>query len=604
MLRKFSIGQRVVFIVALMAIFIVGVTLAFFQNSMELEDLAVSQVQEKMFEGHKGRLKLAVDSMATTLGEAVSGMSSQAEKDAFIRKELRPIIFEKDKSGYYFAFRGTVTVAHPNTSLLGKDLKDLKDKNNIRMIAELDKVARSGGGFVEYIWPKGDAGEQPKLSYARMIPGTDISLGTGVYIDNIQAEAEKISAFFHDIIDSHLMIIVGIVTALLVLGIIPACWLITRSITTPIKTATGAAGMIAEGNLDVKLEAEGRDEAAQLERALNTMVFTLKQNIKEITDKTDEAEDKALAAEKAMREAEEAKGLAERAKSDGMLHAAGRLEGIIAALIEAAQDIEVQSSEIRSGTEIQRERVHSTATAMEEMNATVLEVARNSSHAAEVGKMAKESANEGAEVVSETVEAMDKTQRQAEQLRENMIQLGEQANAIGNIMGVITDIADQTNLLALNAAIEAARAGEAGRGFAVVADEVRKLAEKTMVATKEVGDSINAIQSVASENISSMQLAVEGLTRSTELTDRSGEVLKRIVEASEESASQIQSIATAAEQQSSASEEINMAIDEINRIAAETAQSVEQSTASLERLSDQARHLEELIQALKDEAQS
>ncbi|WP_187170344.1 methyl-accepting chemotaxis protein [Salidesulfovibrio onnuriiensis] len=602
MLRRFTIGQRIIFIVILMTVFIAGVTLAFLQNSMTLEKTAVSEVQGKMLDGHKARLKLAVDSMAISLGKALEGFE-RAEQDAILRKAITPIIFEEDKSGYYFVFRGTITVAHPKASLIDKDLKDLKDANGIKMIAELDKAAKAGGGFVEYIWPKGDSGDQPKLSYAQMIPGTDVSIGTGVYIDNVQAEAAKVSSSFHKLIVQNLVLIVGSLAALFVLGLVPACWLIIRSITTPIKTATDAAGRIAKGDLEVELDAQGSDEAAHLENALNSMAQTLKQNIKEITAKTAEAEEKALAAEHAMHEAEEAKALAETAKCDGMMHAAQRLEGIIAELLEAAQDIESQSAEIRHGTEIQRERVHSTATAMEEMNATVLEVARNSSHAAEVGQLAKESASEGAQVVSETVAAMDKTQRQAEQLRENMVQLGEQANAIGNIMGVITDIADQTNLLALNAAIEAARAGEAGRGFAVVADEVRKLAEKTMVATKEVGDSITAIQSVASDNIASMQQAVGGLEHSTELTNKSGEVLQRIVEASEQSADQIQSIATAAEQQSSASEEINIAIDEINRIASDTAQSVEQSTASLERLAEQARLLEEVIEALKEEGQ-
>jgi methyl-accepting chemotaxis protein len=238
---------------------------------------------------------------------------------------------------------------------------------------------------------------------------------------------------------------------------------------------------------------------------------------------------------------------------------------------------------------------------MEEMNATVLEVARNSGEAASVGNEAKDRAVSGRAVVASSIEAMETTRKQAEELRLNMNVLGEKAEAIGAIMTVIEDIADQTNLLALNAAIEAARAGEAGRGFAVVADEVRKLAEKTMGATKEVGDSIRAIQSAAAENIDSMGKAVADLAQAVELSNQSGVVLDEIVQRVERSAEQIQSIATAAEEQSATSEEINRAIDEINRITGDTARGVSESAAALSELAGQMSELAALIQELKQD---
>ena len=146
-----------------------------------------------------------------------------------------------------------------------------------------------------------------------------------------------------------------------------------------------------------------------------------------------------------------------------------------------------------------------TATAMNQMNVSVLEVARNASDAADVTTNAREQAEEGSRNLNALIKMIGEVHQHALGLKDSMQDLGNQAQGIGNILNVISDIADQTNLLALNAAIEAARAGEAGRGFAVVADEVRKLAEKTMDATREVGSAVSSIQSVTDLNIQANQ---------------------------------------------------------------------------------------------------
>ena len=180
-----------------------------------------------------------------------------------------------------------------------------------------------------------------------------------------------------------------------------------------------------------------------------------------------------------------------------------------------------------------------------------------------------------------------------------MQELGKQAESIGGVMNVISDIADQTNLLALNAAIEAARAGEAGRGFAVVADEVRKLAEKTMTATQEVGASITAIQHSARANINEVSTAVENITDATSLANSSGEALTEIVNLAAANSAVVASIATAAEEQSATSEEINRAIDEINRIVAETTDGMVQSSSAVQDLSRMAQELRRVMDGLK-----
>lgn len=196
----------------------------------------------------------------------------------------------------------------------------------------------------------------------------------------------------------------------------------------------------------------------------------------------------------------------------------------------SAKALAGRAEDIRSRTGHQRDRIQETATAMEEMNATVLEVAKNAGQAASEAELSRKKAQEGQDVVDGSVTAMGAIREQARTLSANMTELGRMAEDIGRIMTVILDIADQTNLLALNAAIEAARAGDAGRGFAVVADEVRKLAEKTMGATKEVGDSIKAIQGVARENVAGMERAVSAISDATGLSGRSGEMLREIVD--------------------------------------------------------------------------
>jgi methyl-accepting chemotaxis protein len=180
-----------------------------------------------------------------------------------------------------------------------------------------------------------------------------------------------------------------------------------------------------------------------------------------------------------------------------------------------------------------------------------------------------------------------------------MQELGNQAQSIGGVMSVISDIADQTNLLALNAAIEAARAGEAGRGFAVVADEVRKLAEKTMSATQEVGANISAIQNSAHTNIREVGEAAKAITEATELANTSGQALAEIVDLASANSAVVASIATAAEEQSATSEKINQALEEINKITGEAADGMHQSSRALHELSQTAQELHRAIEELK-----
>ncbi|MDR1242124.1 MAG: methyl-accepting chemotaxis protein [Deltaproteobacteria bacterium] len=264
----------------------------------------------------------------------------------------------------------------------------------------------------------------------------------------------------------------------------------------------------------------------------------------------------------------------------------------------ASEELAAQVEQISRGAETQRVRIESTASAMTEMNATVLEVARNAGTASEQTEKTRVKATEGAGLVNRVVQAINTVNSVALNLQNNMHGLGTQAESIGGVMNVISDIADQTNLLALNAAIEAARAGEAGRGFAVVADEVRKLAEKTMSATKEVGDSIRAIQQSAHINIEEMNNAAKSISEATELANHSGSALTEIVDMASHNSSVVTSIATAAEEQSATSEEIHRALEEISTVVSDTSEGLVQSSSAVQDLSRTADELRQVMAGL------
>jgi len=403
--------------------------------------------------------------------------------------------------------------------------------------------------------------------------------------------------------DKGLMVSIGLLAAAALATILIA-FVIIRGVMRQLGEDPGylyeVASKIAGGDLDVRF----KDSKVQggVYEVLRGMVGTLKQKIGEAEEKSAQAAREAEQARVATAEAQEAKALAERAKAEGMLQAAGHLEGVVEIVSSASEELSAQVEQSSHGAEEQAQRIGETATAMEEMNATVMEVARNASQAAETTEKARDRAESGAKVVSRVVEGIGQVQNQALGMKEDMSHLGKQAEGIGQIMNVISDIADQTNLLALNAAIEAARAGEAGRGFAVVADEVRKLAEKTMTATKEVGDAIHGIQQGTQKNIGNVETTVKTINEATTLAGESGEALAEIVHLVDLATDQVRSIATASEQQSAASEEINRSIEDVSRISSETSDAMRQSAMAVSELANQSAVLRNLIMEMKNES--
>jgi methyl-accepting chemotaxis protein len=265
----------------------------------------------------------------------------------------------------------------------------------------------------------------------------------------------------------------------------------------------------------------------------------------------------------------------------------------------AATQIAASAEEMAAGLKKQEEQSVQVSAALQETSSSVIEVARKSADTAETSKRSGVEASEGGKVGAETVEQMHAISVQVEGSAKAIEALGKKSDEIGQIIGVINDIADQTNLLALNAAIEAARAGEHGRGFAVVADEVRKLAERTTKATEEVAKSIPEVQHETNAAVSNIKAGTERVTKGVPLANNAGEVLEKIVTGSKNVQSMIQSIAAAAEGQSAATEQISRSLEQINAVTRESNQAAGQSAQAAATLSEQAESLKRMVERFK-----
>ncbi|NVN93401.1 MAG: methyl-accepting chemotaxis protein [Desulfuromonadales bacterium] len=351
-------------------------------------------------------------------------------------------------------------------------------------------------------------------------------------------------------------IVIYALSLLLFASVLTIFYRIICSITGQLRQAVSVANTIASGDLTTKVHVTSRDETGQLLEAMRIMAENLRSIINQVS-------------------------------------------GSSSQVATASNQLITSAEQIATGAEEVAAQAGTVATAGEEMSATSADIAQNCQLAAEGAQLASNAARNGAVVVEKTVAVMGEIATRVQESARTVEGLGVRSDQIGAIVGTIEDIADQTNLLALNAAIEAARAGEQGRGFAVVADEVRALAERTTRATREIGEMIKAIQAETRSAVSAMEQGVLQVENGTVESARSGEALREILEQVNAVAMQVSQIATAAEQQTATTSEIAGNMQQITEVVMQTSLGAHESATAARQLGGTAEELERLVHQFK-----
>ncbi|GGY55508.1 methyl-accepting chemotaxis protein [Bacterioplanes sanyensis] len=464
--------------------------------------------------------------------------------------------FDND-AGYMFGydFDGVAKIHGTRPDLIGKNLINTKDKNGVFFIRELIDAARTGDGYVQYAYPNPATGNPNglKLSYAEVVPELQWMVGTGFYIDDIEQE---LAAAAQEIQQRNRGFLINtLLTVVIILGIITtaALWM-ARLIVNPLKRAVSAMEEISSGDGDLtrRMAANGNDELAQLGGAFNRFADQVQHLVQGVTSSS-------------------------------------------RTLVEAASQLRQAVDNARNGADRQHQESDQAATAMNEMSAAANEVAGHASSTADAASSADEQVKDSLTILRQSIGVIDGLENQVQEGVKVIESLGQDSENIGSVLDVIRGIAEQTNLLALNAAIEAARAGEAGRGFAVVADEVRSLASKTQSSTDEIQTMITRLQQGAGDAVRVISSIQESSSASVTESRKVDEALHTISNAVQVINDMTTQIASAAEEQTSVAATINENVHSIVAIARDTAEETSRSDASAQTVENVAQEMQLMV---------
>lgn len=452
------------------------------------------------------------------------------KKDAEGKRPINRNI-DLGEHGYIFVYdqQGNA-LAHPLNE--GKNLWDAKSPDGVLVQQELIQQALSGGGYTTFEWalPADPSKTAPKITYSALDPHWGWVVCAGTYMSDFNKGADVI--FYTLVITLIVAVIVGSLITFFYAGFL----------IKPVEQMVQHVKRLAGGDLRDDLPIRGRDEVAQLAASLNDMITQFRVLI-------------------------------------------GGIQLSSQNVAAASQQISASTEEISSGAEEQARSSQKMTDLLKELNDASLNAARSAEAAAELANNTVGTAINGGKDVSVSIESMDR-------LKDKMGLLEEDSIKIGEIIEVIDEIADQTNLLALNAAIEAARAGEQGRGFAVVADEVRKLAERSAEAAKQISKIIIGMQNNTKESVLSV---VDGVEKSV----RTGEAFDKIVEMVNESARKISEIAEAGREQSLQTSDVLLSVESIAATSEESAAAAEETAATSQSLAELADELNSSVSIFK-----
>ncbi len=518
--------------------------------------------QELTFDTFKSKLIFDKKHLLATEVEIASKLvqyelSKGTEQDA--KNALRQLIFGDD--GYFFIYdTNGVSVFHAmlGDAIEGKNEIGMTDPNGKKIIVGLLAQARQGGGAFTYHFQKPNTnGLVEKIGYAAMIPGTNWMIGTGAYMDDIEAELTSYQMIMDKQLNKKITTLLSIALLCMVLAIAGALFAANNMLKPVLRMVQGLDNIArGEGDLTRRLEVDSTDEIGQLAESFNTFV--------------------------------------------------SKLHGIIASVVDVTNDVKTASADINTQTLVIEDKLlkhnHETdlvATAITEMSATSHEVAQNTTQVAVSTQAATQEVARAQECVDISLSEVSNLMAEINTAAEQVDSLSEQSKKINSVLSVIGGIAEQTNLLALNAAIEAARAGEQGRGFAVVADEVRSLASRTQVSTLEISEMLSELHNLVTAAVNAMQASQQSCNRSVESSRAISESLGAVTTSVTTINDMSTQIATAATEQSSVTEEINRNVFAIQEIVNELTESSKTTSSVSLHLAGRGESLGELVGQFK-----